>query len=151
MNSGASDSGPSNAKSRPSTGGALTMAIANSELVEREIRIDAPPPAAHPSRPPIRYARLARARVELRPATPRRGCRRAGSRPGPVALDRARHANGGPLAAAPLLLPARATAAAIAEVAPVPELIATTPATRAYEQFGARCGLKDPSACRSSR
>src|SRR5256885_4572702 len=35
--------GPSDAKSRPSTGGALRMAIASSELVEREIRIDAPP------------------------------------------------------------------------------------------------------------
>src|SRR5438067_1495843 len=43
MNSGASDSRPSDARSRPSTGGALTMAIASTELVEREIRIDAPP------------------------------------------------------------------------------------------------------------
>src|SRR2546423_8607137 len=43
MNSGASDSKPSDARSRPSTGGALTMAIASSELVEREIRIEAPP------------------------------------------------------------------------------------------------------------
>src|SRR5207237_9972263 len=43
MNSGASDSRPSDARSRPSTGGALTTAIASTELVEREIRIDAPP------------------------------------------------------------------------------------------------------------
>src|SRR5205807_6273948 len=43
MNSGASDSKPSDARSRRSTGGALTMAIASSELVEREISIDAPP------------------------------------------------------------------------------------------------------------
>src|SRR2546430_11400881 len=43
MNSGASDSRPSDARSRPSTGGALRMAIASSELVEREIRIAAPP------------------------------------------------------------------------------------------------------------
>src|SRR5947199_8532433 len=43
MNSGASDSRPSDARSKPSTGGALTMAIASTELVEREIRIDAPP------------------------------------------------------------------------------------------------------------
>src|SRR5438067_13233488 len=43
MNSGASDSRPSDARSRPSTGGALTMAIASTELVEREISIDAPP------------------------------------------------------------------------------------------------------------
>src|SRR5467141_1443784 len=43
MNSGASDSRRSDARSRPSTGGALRMAIASTELVEREIRIDAPP------------------------------------------------------------------------------------------------------------
>src|SRR5205807_2370403 len=43
MNSGASDSRPSDARSKPSTGGALTMAIASSELVEREIGIEAPP------------------------------------------------------------------------------------------------------------
>src|SRR5947207_4917572 len=43
MNSGASDSRHSDARSRPSTGGASTMAIASTELVEREIRIDAPP------------------------------------------------------------------------------------------------------------
>src|SRR5437868_8178024 len=43
MNSGASDSRPSDARSRPSTGGALTTAIASTELVEREIRIDAAP------------------------------------------------------------------------------------------------------------
>src|SRR5947208_14444485 len=43
MNSGANDLRPSDARSKPSTGGAPTMAIASSELVEREIRIEAPP------------------------------------------------------------------------------------------------------------
>src|SRR5436309_5740531 len=43
MNSGANDLRPSDARSKPSTGGVLTMAIASSELVEREIRIEAPP------------------------------------------------------------------------------------------------------------
>src|SRR5205814_2180912 len=43
MNSGASELRPSEARSRPSTRGALTMAIASTELVERDIRIDAPP------------------------------------------------------------------------------------------------------------
>src|SRR5947207_5467917 len=45
----------------------------------------------------------------LRPATPSRSCRRAGPRPRPAALDRARGADGDPLAAAPLPLPVRTT------------------------------------------
>src|SRR5216110_2994311 len=43
------------------------------------------------------------------PATPSRSCRRAGPRPRPAALDRARGADGDPLAAAPLPLPVRTT------------------------------------------
>src|SRR6266566_55507 len=60
----------------------------------------------------------------LRPATPSHGCRRARPRPGPAALDRARHANGGPLAAAPLPLPVWATAPANTDIRWAAEMIA---------------------------
>src|SRR2546430_17185634 len=64
----------------------------------------------------------------LRPAAPSRGGRRRGSGARSGALDRTRHANGGPLAAAPLPLPARATAPAHTDLRPAAELIATIPA-----------------------
>src|SRR2546421_12559739 len=60
----------------------------------------------------------------LRPAAPSHGCRRSRPRPGPAALDRARDANGGPLAAAPLPLPARATAPANTDIRWAAEMIA---------------------------
>src|SRR5437667_2768582 len=59
-----------------------------------------------------------------RPATPSHGCRRARPRPGPAALDRARDANGGPLAAAPLPLPVWATAPANTDIRWAAEMIA---------------------------
>src|SRR5438552_18721877 len=59
-----------------------------------------------------------------RAAPPRcRGCGR-GSRPRCAALDRARDANGGPLAAAPLPLPAWATAPANTDIRWVADMIA---------------------------
>src|SRR5881227_4128953 len=60
----------------------------------------------------------------LRPATPSHGCRRARPRPGPAALDRARDANGGPLAGAPLPLPDWATAPANTDIRWAAEMIA---------------------------
>src|SRR6266513_1616065 len=60
----------------------------------------------------------------LRSAAPSRGGRRRGSGARSGALDHTRHANGGPLAAAPLPLPARATAPANTDIRWAAEMIA---------------------------
>src|SRR5436305_7070893 len=59
-----------------------------------------------------------------RPTTPSRGGRRRGSGARSGALDRTRHAHGGPLAGAPLPLPARATAPANTDLRSAAEVIA---------------------------
>src|SRR5204863_6254013 len=59
-----------------------------------------------------------------RPATPSRGGRRRGSGARSGALDHARHANGGPLAGAPLPLPDWATAPANTDIRWAAEMIA---------------------------
>src|SRR2546430_1130454 len=85
----------------------------------------------------------------LRPATPSHGCCRAGPRPGPAALNRARDANGGPLAAAPLPLPVWATAPANTDIRSAAEMIALSLAGAADPALPPQSGFS-PTASRAS-
>src|SRR5439155_12147351 len=100
-------------------------------------------------RPATRHAQLPRGRMGLRPAALSRGGRRRGSGARSGALDRTRHANGGPLAGAPLPLPARATAPADTDLRSAAEMIALSLAGAADPALPPQSGFS-PTASRAS-